>query len=90
MANSCSINVRVQPRASRTSVVGFQDGTLRVTVKAPPHDGQANAAMLKLLSETLGIAGLRLRILRGHSSRNKVVSVEGFTQAEVERRLDSN
>ena len=89
MTDGCTIDVRVQPRASRNAVVGFRNGTLRVSVTAPPHDGQANAAVLELLSDTLSVAKSRLRILRGHSSRNKVVSVSALSQAEVERRLNS-
>ena len=81
--------MRVQPRASRNAVAGFRDGKLRVSVTAPPHDGQANAAVLELLSERLSVAKSTLRILRGHSSRDKVVSVSGLAQAEMERRLDS-
>ncbi len=48
--NSGTISVRVQPRASRDRVLGMRDGTLRVSVTAPPHDGKANAALLELLT----------------------------------------
>ena len=89
LTDGCTIDVRVQPRASRNSVAGFRDGTLRVSVTAPPHDGQANAALLELLSETLKVGKSRLHIVRGHSSRDKVVTVAGLTQAEVERRVGS-
>lgn len=86
--NGCTISVRVQPRASRDRVLGFRDGTLRVSVTAPPHDGKANAALLELLAERLGVAKSRLSILQGHTARDKVVAVKGMAAGEVLQRLD--
>ena len=86
--NSCTISVRVQPGASRDRVGGFRDGPLRVSVTAPPHDGRANAALLQLLAKTLGIARSRLRIVRGHAARDKLVAVDGMTGEEARRRLN--
>lgn len=85
--NEATISVRVQPRASRDRVLGVRDGALRVSVAAPPHDGKANAALLELLAERLGVAKSRLRIARGHSSRNKVVAVAGLASEEVLAKL---
>ena len=84
----CAIRVRVQPRASRDRVMGFRDGTLRVSVTAPPHDGRANVALLELLARRLGVARSRLRIVRGHAARDKVVAVEGMSEQEALGRLD--
>ena len=84
----CMINVRVQPRASRDRVLGFRDGGLRVSVTAPPQDGRANTALLELLADGLGVARSRLRIVRGHTARDKVVEVEGLTMEEVRIRMN--
>ena len=81
--NETAFSVRVQPGATHNRVLGFRDGTLRVSVAAPPRDGKANAALLSLLAETLGVARSRLRIVRGHSSRDKVVAVDGLAAVEV-------
>lgn len=80
--------MKVQPRASRDEVLGVRDGTLWVRVKAAPVDGKANAAMAELLAEGLGIAKSRIRVVRGHTSRDKRVSVEGMSSDDVMRRLD--
>lgn len=85
--DGCTISVRVQPRASRDRVLGMRDGALRVSVIAPPQDGRANAALLELLAETLGVAKSRLRVVRGHSSRDKVVAVEGLASEMVLAKL---
>ena len=84
---SCTIKVRVQPKSSRNQVGGFQDGTLRVRVTAAPTEGQANAAVIALLAKTLGVSKSRLGIIRGYSSRDKVVSVDTLTDPEVRRKL---
>ena len=84
---SCKINVRVQPKASRNQVDGFEDGTLRLRVTAPPTDGKANAGVITLLAKTLGVSKSRLEIVRGHSSRSKVVSIDTLTEQEVHRRI---
>ncbi|MDA0232397.1 MAG: DUF167 domain-containing protein [Chloroflexi bacterium] len=82
------LNVRVQPRASRSEVGGLsEDGVLRVRVTSPPSDGEANDAMLKLLAKHLGVARGVLTIVRGESSRNKVIEVAGLTDAELKQRL---
>ena len=86
-SESCTIKVRVQPKSSRNQVGGFQDGTLRVRVTAAPTEGQANAAVIALLAKTLGVSKSRLEIIRGYSSRDKVVSVDTLTDQEVRRKL---
>ena len=85
---SCTIKVRVQPKSSRNQVDGFQDGVLRVRVTAAPTEGQANAAVIALLAKTLGVSKSRLGIIRGYSSRDKVVSVDTLTEQEVRRKIE--
>ena len=86
---SCKIDVRVQPNASRNQVDGFEDGTLRLRVTAPPADGKANTGVIALLAKTLGVSRSRLEIVRGHSSRNKVVSIDTLSEQEVRRRIEA-
>ena len=85
--NSASIKIRVQPKASRNQVVGFTGDTLRLRVTAPPEAGKANQAVIALLSDTLGIAKFRIRIIRGRSSREKLVSIASLTREQVLLRL---
>ena len=85
---SCTIKVRVQPKSSRNQVDGFQDGALRVRVTAAPTEGQANAAVIAILAKTLGVSKSRLEIIRGHSARDKVISVDALTEQEVRRKIE--
>lgn len=69
------IAVRVTPKASRNAVV--RDGEIiRVYVTAAPEGGKANAAVIKLLAKTMGIAKSRLRLLRGQTVREKLFRLE--------------
>jgi len=84
-----SINLRVTPSASRDAVMGWQGDVLRLRVAAPAQRGKANQAVLRLLAAALGIERRRLRIVRGETSRQKVVSVDGLDEAEIRVRLGS-
>ena len=85
--DSCTLKVRVQPKASRNQVDGFEDGTLRLRVTAPPTEGKANAGVIALMAKTLGVSKSRLEIVRGHGSRDKVVVIDTLSEQEVHRRI---
>jgi uncharacterized protein (TIGR00251 family) len=89
-AEAALLRVRVQPRASRNSIVGFDQDTLKVRVTAPPADGEANAALLFLLAEQFGCPRSALTLVRGQHSREKLVRVSGRSLQEIRDRLSSN
>jgi len=66
--------VRVTPGA-RSEGIEIADGRVLVKVRAKPHDGEANEAVLALLAEALGTATSRLRLLRGATGRDKLVQL---------------
>ena len=68
--------------------MGFRQDVLRLRVTAPPEDGKANAAVVRLLAQTLGISRSQLEVVRGHSSRHKVIRVSSLNALEVRQRLD--
>jgi uncharacterized protein (TIGR00251 family) len=81
------LKVRLQPRAKRNAITGERDGVLRVSVAAAPVEGQANAALCKLIAKRAGVARGRVCVVRGERSREKVVRVEGLTAEELRRAL---
>lgn len=81
------LHLRVQPRASRDEILGWQDGILRVRVAAPPVEGAANAAVLALVARALHVAPSTVAVVRGVRGRDKLVRVAGLTEAEVRTRL---
>jgi hypothetical protein len=60
---------------ARTEVLEIAKGKLAAKVRAKPKDGEANAAVLKLLAGALGVATSRLRLVRGATSREKLVQI---------------
>jgi hypothetical protein len=76
--------VLVQPRASRTRVVGEHDGLLKIQLAAPPVDGEANAALLEFLAKRLGVPRRQVTLVAGDASRRKRIRVEGLGAAEAE------
>ena len=86
-APATTLKVRVQPKASRNQVDGYADGTVRLRVTAPPQGGKANLAVEELLAKTLGVPRSRVKVVRGHASRQKLVSVDLLTPADIEKCL---
>jgi uncharacterized protein len=81
------IAVRLQPRASRDEIAGSRAGVVNVRVTAPPVDGKANEALCRLLAKRAGVAPSRVSIIRGQTTREKLVEVEGIEDAELRGRL---
>jgi uncharacterized protein len=81
------LTIHLTPRAKRNAIVEERDGVLRVSVAAAPVEGQANAALCKLIAKRAGIARGNVRVIRGVRSREKVVQVEGLRLGELRRAL---
>lgn len=85
-SRSCEIAVRVTPRASKNAV-SIEAGMIKIRVTSPPVDGEANKAVVALLARMLGISASRVEIVRGATSREKRVAIEGLDFAEAMNRL---
>ena len=81
------LSIKLQPRASSNQIGEPLGNELRVKVTAPPVDAAANAALLRLLADTLGCARNRVELLHGHASRHKTVKLHGFSVSEVSTKL---
>lgn len=78
-AGGAVLEVLVQPRASRTRVVGEHDGRIKIQLAAPPVDGEANAALLAFLADALGVKRADVALLAGETGRRKRVAIAGRT-----------
>ena len=76
-------SVRLQPRSSKNEIGGVQNGALKVRVTAPPVDGAANDALVKLLAQNLDVARRDVTIVSGAASRSKIVEITGVEAARV-------
>jgi len=81
------ISVRVHPNSARNEVVGITDGVWQMRVSAPPVKGKANKELIAFLSRLLGVGKSRIGIIRGHTARNKVITISGLSQKDIVKRL---
>ena len=72
-----TVKIRVEPRSSRKGVSGVLGDALKVRVNSPPVGGAANEELIEILSDEFGIRKTAMRIIRGSTSRDKVVEIEG-------------
>lgn len=86
-SNSCTLAIKAIPNAPRNEVVGWLGEALKVKVHAPPVEGRANEALCEFLAAELGLPRRAVTVLRGDTSRQKTLRVDGLTPAEVRARL---
>jgi len=86
-ADGVTLAIKLQPRASRTEIGELNGSELRIKVTAPPVDSAANEALIALLAETLDCPRGKVQLVRGQTSRNKVVKIHGLKADEVLKRL---
>jgi uncharacterized protein (TIGR00251 family) len=78
------LHILVQPRASRSEIVGPHGDALKVRLTAPPVDGAANEELIRFLAKEFGVPQRAIEIVAGLSSRRKTVRVMGVTREEVQ------
>ena len=81
------IRIHIQPRASKTEIVGLYGQALKIRIAAPPVDGQANAELCRFLARQLGVPQQFVQVISGFSSRQKRVFIKGRTLSEIEAGL---
>ncbi|MDO9556836.1 MAG: DUF167 domain-containing protein [Coriobacteriia bacterium] len=79
---SVRMTLHVTPKSGRDEIVGWRGGELFVRVTAPPEDGKANAAVCKLVAKRLGVPKSAVRVVRGDTSRHKMLEIDGIAEEE--------
>jgi uncharacterized protein (TIGR00251 family) len=87
----CVISVRVTPRSSRPGIGGWRAGpdgreALEIRVAAAPADGEANAAVIRLLAKKLGVAKGLIEIVSGETGRHKRIALP-LEESEIRDRF---
>ena len=87
MAHRRAIDLHIQPRASKTEVVGRHGDAIRIRVKAPPAEGAANDELIRFLAKRFKVARASVRLVSGAAGRHKQVEVADLSAEEVARSL---
>ena len=87
--NGLTFDIQVIPHASRAEISGVQEGALKIKVTAPPVEGAANEACIKLLAKELGLKKSRMEISSGAKSRKKTVMIKDISKAELETKINN-
>ncbi|MBU0967149.1 MAG: YggU family protein [Proteobacteria bacterium] len=83
--NSVSLDLYIQPKASKNSICGLHGDELKLAITAPPVDGKANKAVIDFLAKLFGVAKSSVSIMSGQQSRHKRCMVQGVTFQEASR-----
>ncbi len=87
MAPSCTLAIKVIPNAPRTEIVGWLGDALKIKVHAPPVEGRANDALCEFLADHLDLPRRAITVVRGDTSRQKVLRIDGLSAADLQARL---
>jgi uncharacterized protein (TIGR00251 family) len=90
MADAAELKVHVQPRASRTEVVGWREDSLALRLTAPPVEGAANKACRELLAEVLGVKPANVVLVSGEKSREKRFRVTGLAETSLRQKIEAH
>jgi hypothetical protein len=71
------LDIRLTPRASRDAFDGLKDAKLQARVRAVPEDGRANAALVELVADEIGVPKSTVEVAAGKTSRLKTVLISG-------------
>lgn len=84
------VNFRVSPGAKSTGVKGlYGEGAIRLSVAAPPSEGKANAEVERYLARLFEVSRSEIAVVKGASSRDKLIFVGGSDQDGVRTRLNA-
>ena len=79
--------VHAQPGARKNGITGVHDGRLKVAVTQAAEKGKANQALIKLLTELLGVKRAQISLVAGEMSHHKKFLITGIDRATLEQRL---
>ena len=88
MAEFADLKVHVQPRASRSEVIGWREDALAIRLTAPPVEGAANKACRDFLAQWLGVKRADVELVSGEKSREKRFRITGLDETALQQLID--
>lgn len=83
------LHLHVQPKGSKSRIVGLHDGRLKLSVSSPPVDGKANKAVVAFLASLLGVHKNDVELKSGLQSRKKTVLVSSMSADGIREIIDT-
>lgn len=80
MTGDVMLTLHVQPGANHSTFAGKYGDALKLKLAAPAVDGKANAELVRFLADAFGVPQRNVEIVRGETSRSKVVRVMAPTK----------
>ena len=84
------LDLRIQPRAARDEIIGYQGDRLKIRLTAPPVDGKANQHLIEFLADSFGVPKRDVVLLAGATSREKRVRIVAPKRLPAVLGLDSS
>ena len=81
------LNVRAQPRSSRSGIDGVMGDAVKVRIHSAPVDGKANKELVEILAEAFGLPKSSVVMKSGETSKTKRFLLRGITAVEIEKGL---
>lgn len=81
------LTVYVVPKASKSQLVGLYGGALKIRLAAAPVDGAANKELVAFIAKLLKVSKSAVSIVRGHTSKRKIVKIDGVTLKRVMEKI---
>lgn len=69
------VYITVSPKSSKNEIVRISEGEYKAKITAAPVDGQANEALIKLLSQHFKVAKSLIKIVGGKTAKRKIVDI---------------
>ncbi|MBN2015285.1 YggU family protein [Candidatus Dojkabacteria bacterium] len=82
------IKIKVTPSSSCNKIVGWQENTLKIKIRAPAQKGKANKELINFLSKELDIHKSNIRIMRGYKDKNKLLAVDSDKPLKLPARQE--
>ncbi len=87
MIKECRLAVKVLPKTARCEIAGWENDELKIRLRAVPEKGEANRALIAFLSEVLDLPKSAIELIRGETSRHKLLLIRGLDRAEVDKKI---
>lgn len=89
MPDGIRLKIFLRPKASKDQIVGIHNEELKITITAPPIEGQANTHLLKFLSKIFKVPKSSILLEKGELNRHKQIWIPDpkFIPQEIENLL---